>query len=224
LRGAAREDPLDAVVLPGTESSGLAFDDVVGRLRPEPAIGTSSVRRAAQLALALPGARFLPVRGNLDTRLRKLDSGGYDALVLASAGLRRLGLSGRISAAVPLATCVPAPGQGIIAVEARAGDATVRALAERIDHRESAVALAAERAVVTALGGGCQMPIGAYADVTGDRIRLTAIVIASDGSSSVRAELTGAADEAELVGRRVADDLLARGAGNILAAIRRAQS
>src|SRR5687767_6971430 len=110
-----REDARDAVILP--QSGEMAFDDVVRALGREPRIGTSSVRRIAQLTRLFPGARFLPVRGNLDTRLRKLDAGGYDALVLAAAGLLRLQHGHRISVAVPLDACVPAPGQGIIAIE-----------------------------------------------------------------------------------------------------------
>ena len=216
-----REDPLDAMVLPGTDSGDLTFAALAQRLGTKPTIGTSSIRRIAQLTVAIPGARFLPVRGNLDTRLRKLDSGGYDALVLAAAGLRRLGLERRISSAVPLETCIPAPGQGIIAVEARAADARVGACLARINHPASALALTAERAVVTSLGGGCQMPIGAHAEVDGNRMSLVAIVIAADGSSSVRAHVHGSSDEAEQLGRRAGDELLARGACNILAAVRR---
>jgi hydroxymethylbilane synthase len=141
-------------------------------------------------------------------------------LVLAAAGLRRLGLGRRISSAVPLDTCIPAPGQGIIAVEARTSDASVRASMERINHHASALALAAERAVVTSLGGGCQMPIGAHARVDGDVMSLTAVVIAPDGSSSVRTQMDGPSAEAERLGRRAGDELLARGAGNILARLR----
>jgi hydroxymethylbilane synthase len=218
-----REDALDAIVLPGQQTDQPAFADVADHLGTAPVIGTSSIRRIAQLTLAIPGARFLPVRGNLDTRLRKLDSGGYDALVLAAAGLRRLGLGHRISSVVPIETCIPAPGQGIIAIEARTSDASVRACVERITHRPSALALSAERAVVAALGGGCQMPIGAHAEVVEDRMSLTAVVIAPDGSSSVRAHVGGMSHEATLLGQRAGDELLARGAGNILSSVRQAQ-
>src|SRR5262245_21250044 len=148
-----REDPHDAIVLPGTERTRLSLQDVVNSLGRRPRIGTSSVRRVAQLVRLLPDATFLPVRGNLGTRLRKLDEGEYSALVLAAAGLRRLGREDRIAAAVPLDVCVPAPGQGIIAVEIREGDERVQRAVQPIDDVDAAVALRAERTVVTRLGG-----------------------------------------------------------------------
>lgn len=211
-----REDPRDAVVLPGArEASGV--DAVRAMLGAAPKIGTSSVRRIAQLIPLLPGARFAPVRGNLDTRLRKLDSGDYDALVLAAAGLRRLQHAHRISMALPADACVPAPGQGIIAIEVREDDRQARELVKTINHETTGVALAAERTVVTRLGGGCQMPIGAYATVESDRIALAAIVIALDGSREVRAKAAGSVADPEAVGVEAADALLARGADTILA-------
>jgi hydroxymethylbilane synthase len=169
----------------------------------------------------LPGARFTPVRGNIDTRLRKLDSGEFDALVLAVAGLRRLGRLERISAALPPDICVPAPGQGIIAVEARADDVKVRDLLGPVNDAVTAAALTAERAVVTRLGGGCQMPIGAYACVEDRHLRLTAIVAAADGRRAVSARATGAVADAEGVGARAAEQLLAGGASEILAEVER---
>src|SRR6059058_1511477 len=118
-----RENPLDAVVLPRTDqgSAALSFDTLLAALGPTPSIGTGSVRRIAQLIRLLPAARFAGIRGNLDTRLRKLDEGAHDALVLAAAGLNRLGFGSRISFSIPAASCVPAPGQGIVAIEIRAG-------------------------------------------------------------------------------------------------------
>src|SRR5688500_5623697 len=186
-----REDARDAVVLPqsrlkpapttaapttdetvvGAGFSRLSLDDVIRELGREPKIGTSSIRRTAQLTRLFPGAQFLPIRGNLDTRLRKLDAGEYDALVLAAAGLRRLGREARISVALSADACVPAPGQGIIAVEVRTGDGDVCDVVTHIDDPSAAAALTAERTVVTRLGGGCQMPIGAYADVTTDPMK-----------------------------------------------------
>jgi hydroxymethylbilane synthase len=217
-----REDPRDAVVLPaGRAATG---DDVTHILGPAPKIGTSSVRRIAQLASLFPGARFEPIRGNLDTRLRKLDSGDYDALVLAAAGLRRLQHAHRISTALPAETCVPAPGQGIIAIEIRDDDTRARELVMTINDSTAGVALEAERAVVTRLGGGCQMPIGAYARVQDETITLTAIVIALDGSLEVRASATGPVHNPAGIGVQVADALLARGADTILASAHRASS
>jgi hydroxymethylbilane synthase len=211
-----REDARDAVVLPvGRLASSV--EAVTALLGPAPRIGTSSVRRIAQLLALFPNARFEPIRGNLDTRLRKLDSGDYDALVLAAAGLRRLQHAHRISTALPADACVPAPGQGIIAIEIREDDQRVRELVSTINDATARVALDAERAVVTRLGGGCQMPIGAYATITGETMTLEAIVIALDGSREVRASDSGSVREPGVLGIRVADSLLARGADTILA-------
>jgi hydroxymethylbilane synthase len=164
------------------------------------------------------------VRGNLGTRLRKLDSGDFDALVLAAAGLRRLEQGGRISATLPADACVPAPGQGIIAVEIRAADDDVRAMVARIDDPVAATALRAERAVVTRLGGGCQMPIGAYAEVAGRTISITGIVVSPDGAHAARAVASGDASRADGVGVELAERLLAHGAGAILAEVQRTQA
>jgi hydroxymethylbilane synthase len=211
-----REDARDAVVLPAGRLAS-SVDEVTALLGAAPKIGTSSVRRIAQLIALFPGARFEPIRGNLDTRLRKLDSGDYDALVLAAAGLRRLQHAHRISTALPLDACVPAPGQGIIAIEIREDDQRTRELVSTITDATASVALDAERAVVSRLGGGCQMPIGAYATVAGETISVAAIVIALDGSREVRATDSGSVREPGAVGIRVADSLLARGADTILA-------
>ena len=218
-----REDPRDAVVLPGGRDA-ATLQEVESALGPAPRIGTSSVRRIAQLTRLFPGARFQPVRGNLDTRLRKLDSGDYDALVLAAAGLRRLNHAQRISAALPAETCVPAPGQGIIAIEIRDDDVRARDHVVTIHDALTGVALTAERAVVTRLGGGCQMPIGAYARVDGETLHLDAIVSALDGARDVRASVTGSVHEPEAVGVRVAETLLARGADTILEEAQRVSS
>src|SRR5262245_44470940 len=200
-----REDPLDAVVLPaaevrlkadapyGTEAAAAEYgesgfsrtslasvDDLVAALGQSPSIGTGSVRRIAQLTRLLPGARFTPIRGNLDTRLRKLDEGQHDALVLAAAGLKRLGFASRITLTLPPAACLPAPGQGIVAIEIRAGDERVRSAVAAIDDADAAVALTAERAVVDALGGGCQTPVGALATFDGNTLEIAGIVVALD--------------------------------------------
>jgi hydroxymethylbilane synthase len=216
-----REDPRDALVLPAPASS-LPFDEAVRRLSGSPRVGTSSVRRVAQLTTLLPTAAFVPFRGNLDTRLRKLDQGDVDAIVLAAAGLRRLAQAGRITALVPPDVCVPAPGQGIVAVETRIGDAATSRLVQSIGDADALDALMAERAVVSALGGGCQMPIGAHAAITGDRITLTGVVVAPDGSRAARATVEGSRSDAASVGREAAERLLAGGADDILARIRAA--
>ena len=220
----AREDARDAVVLPAAPREPLtSLEAVVTELGQAPRIGTSSVRRTAQLSRLFPNGRFQPVRGNLDTRLRKVDSGDFDAIVLASAGLRRLGHENRISAALPVSACVPAPGQGIIAIEMRSSDTRVRTLLTRIDDPQAAAALVAERAVVRRLGGGCQMPIGAYAAPEDGQLVLTAVVISLDGARAVRAEATGPVDAADTLGATLAERLLEQGAGEILADVERAQ-
>jgi hydroxymethylbilane synthase len=218
-----RDDPHDAVVLPGTHQQ-LSIHEVVSELGHQPRIGTSSVRRVAQLTRLFPGATFLPVRGNLGTRLRKLDAGEYDALVLAAAGLRRLGRAARITASIPTDACVPAPGQGIVAVEMREADEPVGQLLATIDDPDAAAALRAERAVVTRLGGGCQMPIGALAEIAGEELNLRGAVISPDGARLVRAAASGSRGDAEALGRTVADELLRGGAGDILADVQRAHA
>jgi hydroxymethylbilane synthase len=218
----AREDPRDAVVLPAEEGLSLTLDDLVKRLGRGPRIGTSSIRRTAQLTRLFPGAQFLPVRGNLGTRLAKVDARkDFDALVLAAAGLKRLRHEARISAVLPIEACVPAPGQGIIAVEAREGDARALAPLTSIADVPATAALTAERAVVTRLGGGCQMPIGAYAALQDRELVLTAIVVSVDGAQAARADVRGSAADAHAVGFRAAEELLARGAGEILASVQR---
>jgi hydroxymethylbilane synthase len=218
----AREDPLDAVVLPvsgerpGCVAGGVeALADTLGRA---PSIGTGSVRRVAQLARLVPGARFSPIRGNLDTRLRKLDEGQHDALVLAAAGLRRLGFASRISLTLPATACVPAPGQGIVAIEIRGDDEAAGRAVSPVNDDLADAALTAERAVVSGLGGGCQTPIGALASsLDRETIELVAVVAAVDGSRTVRAAGRAARTDAAALGARIAQQLVAEGAAEILA-------
>ena len=219
-----RADPRDAVVQPAGAARlhelSAAGNDADGG--PAPRVGSGSVRRVAQLRRAWPRAQFRLVRGNVGTRLRKLDAGDCDLLVLAVAGLERLGLAHRISMPLDPAVCLPAPGQGIVAVETRAGDADTGAALAAIDDRAARAAFTAERAVVTALGGGCQVPIGALAEGDGDRLRLRAMVASLDGSRRLRREAAMPADAAQALGAAVARDLLADGAGPILEAAQRA--
>jgi hydroxymethylbilane synthase len=219
-----REDPRDAVVLPAPTAAAMSFEEVVRTLGRAPRIGTSSIRRIAQLTRVFPGAQFLPIRGNLGTRLRKLDSGEFDAIVLAAAGLRRLDQAARISATVPVDACIPAPGQGIIAVEIRSSDERTKSLVARIDDESAAHALRAERAVVTRLGGGCQMPIGAFAAVSNGTLTLTGVVVSADGARAARAAGGGAVGLAPAIGVELAERLLAEGAGEILADVQRAHA
>jgi hydroxymethylbilane synthase len=214
----SRDDPADVLVLPVHFGEGLRdLNAIRAQLGRGARIGTGSVRRIAQLRANFPDANFQNVRGNLDTRLRKLDSGDYDLLVLAAAGLRRLGFSSRISARLPLEDCVPAPGQGIIAVEIRADDQATRKAIALINDDEAAVALEAERALVLALGGGCQMPIGGIARVTGSAtLELQAVVASLDGARIIRYKKAGTKTDGAALGREVADRLLATGAAEIL--------
>jgi hydroxymethylbilane synthase len=194
----------------------------IAALPGQPTIGTSSVRRIAQLAALVVEARFAPIRGNVDTRLRKLDAdeGGFDALVLASAGLRRLGFGARISAPLRPDDCVPAPGQGTVAIEVRADDNGTRALIRAIDDAATARALDAERSVVAALGGGCQLPLGAVALHHDGELEMHAIVASLDGRRTVKRHARGRADDADALGRRLADELARGGALEILDEVR----
>ncbi len=219
-----REDPRDVVVLPAAAGRPATLDELRAAMGRERRIGTSSVRRIAELTHLVPDARFVPIRGNLDTRLRKLDEGGYDALVLAAAGIRRLGFTDRISFALPVDACVPAPGQGAIAIELRTDDAGTRRALAAIDDAETATAIEAERALVAALGGGCQTPIGAVAVGRGDDLDVHAVVVSLDGRQVVRGHDRARRAEAAALGARLAGRLIAEGAGAILEDVRRAQS
>jgi hydroxymethylbilane synthase len=208
-----REDVRDALVLPaGADGAGAS-------LRALPAgaqVGTSSLRRIAQLKHLRPDVRVKDLRGNVDTRLRKLDEGEYDAIILASAGLRRLGLAGRISAAIEIGEMLPAVGQGSLGVETRADAADTNALVSRLDHRETRAAVVAERALLRSLGGGCQVPIAAHARVEGDALHLLGLVASPDGAAVLRDELSGAAADAEHLGEDLAARLVERGAASLL--------
>ena len=214
-----REDPRDALVLT-RDTRVVNFEAALAHIGEMPSIATGSIRRIAQLSAILPQARFLPIRGNVDTRLRKLDAGEYEALVLAAAGLRRLGFDTRISAAIPVEVCIPAPGQGIVAVEIRDGDGETRNMVTPIGDAEAATSLAAERAVVTALGGGCQLPLGAVAVHDRDSLSVHAVVAWPDGHDVIRRTVSGLTGQAAALGRQVAEDLVTAGATEILSAVR----
>jgi hydroxymethylbilane synthase len=200
----AREDARDALV-------GRRLADLPAGAR----LGTSSLRRAAQLRKVRPDLRIEPVRGNLDTRLRKLDAGQYDAIMLAAAGLKRLGWEDRIAEILPPGVVCPAVGQGALAIESRTGLLTCQPL----NHQPTERAVTAERALLAALGGGCQVPIGAYATVAGDRLSLQAVVVSPDGVDLVRDRSEGSAADAQRIGRELGDALLAAGADRILESV-----
>ena len=202
----AREDPRDAIV-------GMRLADLPRGAK----IGTSSLRRAAQLRKLRPGLRIEPVRGNLDTRLRKLDQGHYDAIVLAAAGLKRLGWESRIAEVLSPDIVCPAVGQGALAIET-AGSPGSQVCAQ-LDHTPTRQAITAERALLGALGGGCQVPIGAYATVADGRLRLLGVVVSPDGAHLVRDQAEGSPADAERIGRELGQALLAVGADRILESV-----
>lgn len=208
----AREDARDALVSNNYASLCDLPDGAV--------VGTSSLRRESQIRLRYPKLNVQPLRGNLDTRLAKLDRGNYDAIVLAAAGLNRLGLTARIRSLLEPEESLPSAGQGALAIEIRADrHDLVDLLAPLADTRATAESLA-ERAVSRVLGGSCQVPLAAYAEADIDGgLRLRALVALPDGSRVVRAEAAGLAVDAEALGRAVADELLGAGAGDILAAL-----
>ena len=179
-------------------------------------VGTSSPRRLAQLKHLRGDLVFKDLRGNVDTRLRKLDEGQYDALVLACAGLRRLGLEDRISAALSAEEMLPAVGQGALAVETRADDEDTITIAAGLDHKFTRLACIAERAFLHSLGGGCLLPIAGYAIVRDKRVRLSGLVCDAEGRRIVRDRITGALEDAELLGVHLAKLLLERGVGELL--------
>ena len=214
----------DALIALERSPRAVGGDSPVLALPPGARVGTSSPRRAAQLRLARPDLTCLPIRGNLDTRLRKLAEGQADAIVLALAGLARLGLvrldeggsftrssipteqTALAVEALPFETMLPAPGQGALAIEARAGGQGA-AIAAAIADPAATVATTAERALLDALGGGCSMPLGAYANLSGDALRLRAILFSPDGSAVARADRTGSAADPAALARAVAQAL-----------------
>jgi hydroxymethylbilane synthase len=214
-----REDPRDAIVLPhGNHAEDLR--SIVARVASGGKVGTGSIRRSAQLAPLLGHDAFEPIRGNVDTRLRKLDDGKFAALVLACAGLRRLGLADRISLPIPIEQCIPAPGQGIVALEIREGDDETRRAIGGLGDAAAGEALAAERALVAALGGGCQLPLGAIALRRNADLDMHAVVASPDGSRIIRRSMHGPSFEPEKLGRRLAEALAADGAPAILDELR----
>lgn len=209
-----REDPRDALVL----NEKRRRSDASLRALPQGAtVGTSSPRRLAQLKHLRGDLIIKELRGNVDTRLRKLDEGQYDALVLACAGLRRLGLDNRISTPLLPSEMLPAVGQGALGIETRADDSDTREAVGKLDHKFTRLACVAERAFLRSLGGGCQLPIAAYAVVREKRIRLDGLVADPQGKRIVRERIAGGLDEAEELGKRLGEQLLSRGAGELLA-------
>ncbi len=204
-----REDPRDALVSHGKKLSEL----------PQGArVGTASLRRSAQLQAMRPDLKIETIRGNVATRLRKIDE-GFDAVVLAHAGLRRLGLVDKVAQVFSTAEMLPAVAQGALAIEAREDDAgTLRRLAP-LEDRTTRIQIEAERGFLRKLQGGCQVPIAGHAEVKGDQVHLRGLVANLDGTVIIRGERTGAAADAARIGEALAEELLSRGAGEILSTI-----
>ncbi|HET8549383.1 MAG TPA: hydroxymethylbilane synthase [Bryobacteraceae bacterium] len=204
----AREDPRDVII--GAKLS---------ELKHGARIGTGSLRRIAQLSAYRPDLAPEPMRGNVDTRLRKLDEGLYDAIVLAAAGLRRLGWEERIAEPIPPEIMCPAVGQGALAIETRADTGAAMQACARLNHADTNAAITAERAVLAQLGGGCQVPVGAHATVGNGRMHLRAVVASQDGKRIVRDELEGSSRDATRLGTELGKRLLGSGAREILAEV-----
>ena len=221
-----RDDARDVLVCrEGVPPAGAsAFDALPAGSR----VATGSLRRQTQLRHRRADLHYVPIRGNVDTRLRKLDAGECDALVLAAAGLIRLGLEARISETFSPDRLCPAPGQGALGIETRADGMTRESSVERaasaLDDRTTRHAVRAERAVIWCLGGDCSTPIGAYAEPNADRLSLTAVVASPDGTRLIRAAASGPLTRPEELGNQVADDLLRQGAREILDSLPQARS
>ncbi len=204
-----REDPRDAFVSTRYRS--------LDELPPGSVVGTSSLRRQCQLRARHPHLTVDTLRGNVQTRLRKLDEGQYAAIILAAAGLKRLGLADRITALLPTEQSLPAVGQGAIGIECRAGRPELQELLAPLNHPETAACVKAERAFSRALNGSCQVPLGGFAEIRGGILRLRGFVASPDGTQMIRGELSGSPQQAEELGARLAEQLIGQGAADILA-------
>jgi hydroxymethylbilane synthase len=203
-----REDPRDALIIRKGKS--------IADLPRGAVIGTSSLRRSAQMLSLRPDFEVRTLRGNLDTRLRKLEEGLYDAIILAAAGLRRMGWQDRITLYLDPAEFIPAIGQGALGIEARSADARISEILKPLDHPETAAAVRAERSLLNVLEGGCQVPIGGHARVFGNTVELVGIVASLDGRQVFRASGSAPVEDAVELGKRIASELLDSGAKRIL--------
>ena len=203
-----RADPRDCLV--------LRVHGTLDRLHRGARLGSSSVRRRAQLLALRPDLDIVPIRGNIGTRIDRVEADGLDGVVLAAAGLQRLGWADRISEVLSTSRCLPAPGQGAIAIEVREGDRTAARVLARIDHRPTRAAVEAERAVVRSLGGDCDLPLGALAQVGAGRLRLKAALFTTDGRLRLASESSGSVARASDIGLRVGQTLGAFGGATVL--------
>jgi hydroxymethylbilane synthase len=212
-----------AAVLERTDPRDALLSKAAARLEDLPQgarLGTSSLRRQAQLMAARPDLRIEPLRGNVDTRLRRLDAGAMDAIVLACAGLMRLGLESRITARLDPAISLPAVAQGVIGIECRGADTRTLALLSVLEHGDTRIAMDAERAFAHRLGGSCQSPIAAHARLEGRRLILDGLVAEPDGSRLLRDSLAGSVDAPAALGHQLAERILAAGARSLLERLR----
>lgn len=203
-----REDPSDALIAEG--------ECRLDQLPKGAKVGTSSLRRGAQLLHFRPDLKLVPLRGNVDTRLNKLKSGDLQAIILATAGLNRLGLSNVITQTIPFHQLLPAVGQGALGLEVRRGDQKTIDLLDFLNHEDTQTAVAAERAFLKTLEGGCQVPVAGFARINGDTLSFEGLVAELDGSKIYKETVTGRRDQAEAMGMEAAQTLLASGGGNVL--------
>ena len=220
--------------VPGELPRGLAITSIVERASPQDAfvsnrfesladlpkgsrVGSSSLRRVRQLQLAYPGLEFIELRGNVDTRLRKLDDGEYDAVILAVAGLTRLGLSNRVREAIATDICIPAAGQGAVGIESRSNDPVVTGLVESINHSLTWICVTAERKVTQLLGATCNLPVAVYAEPTAGEFLLNSFISDPGGNVIIREQVTGKIDDSASLAERLGNNLLARGAVDLMA-------
>ena len=206
-----REDPTDAFV----SNQYKSFSELPTRAR----IGTSSLRRECQLKQHLPEAEVLPLRGNVNTRLAKLDAGEYDAIILASAGFKRLGMGDRITQTLDTSVSLPAVGQGAIGIECRVDDVEINQMLAALHDQVTGVCVKAERAMNTRLNGGCQVPIAGFAILQETQVFMRGLVGSPDGQVIYRAERAGSIEQAESLGQQIAEDLLSQGADKVLQAL-----
>jgi len=220
--------------VPGELPEGLAITSIVERASPQDAfvsnrfesladlpkgarVGSSSLRRVRQLQLVYPGLEFMELRGNVDTRLRKLDGGEYDAVILAVAGLTRLGLSNRVSEEIATDICTPAAGQGAVGIESRSNDTSVTGLVESINHPITRICVTAERKVTQLLGATCNLPVAVYAEPKAGEFLLNSFISDLDGNLTIREQVAGSIDDSALVAEKLGNNLLARGAVDLMA-------
>lgn len=210
-----REDPRDAFIAQSKEKSAKSLKDL-----PQGAtVGTSSLRRSCQLLSRRPDLKIAQLRGNLETRFRKLDEGQFDAMILASAGVKRLGWQQRITEVIDPETSLPAIGQGAVGIECRIDDEFINQLIAPLNHKETSICVRAERALLKKLQGGCQVPIAAHATITGNRLVMDGLVGSVTGDRIIKEHLEGTIEDAEAIGITLGEKLLSKGADKILAEV-----